>query len=301
MGLKKFFSHYGFISAMAILLAAAVYVRAKSHNETVQHLADALAIAAFLGLTVDPYLKSRLSREIAKNVAPLIFTHGTPTEIAKEILYFRELSLVRKDVELFYKIETLRDNLLVIETEMRYTVLNYFDAAQEFVHLAQILQDKYKDVEASRIVEVGAEGADLLPSTSRGSKKPPYRFVDGAVPLLSSAPPVFKNKVMVKSNQVKQDNRCWWKTREVTDDRDADVVFFPQPIVGLTVRVTSKPRDLAVSVYFGHRRSEDVKAGPSAQDPTEWKLDAAFPPFGSLTVTWEPKSSAKPSTVEPLS
>jgi len=284
MGLKKFFSHYGFISAMAILLAAAVYVRAKSHNETVQHLADALAIAAFLGLTVDPYLKSRLSREIAK-----------------EILYFRELSLVRKDVELFYKIETLRDNLLVIETEMRYTVLNYFDAAQEFVHLAQILQDKYKDVEASRIVEVGAEGADLLPSTSRGSKKPPYRFVDGAVPLLSSAPPVFKNKVMVKSNQVKQDNRCWWKTREVTDDRDADVVFFPQPIVGLTVRVTSKPRDLAVSVYFGHRRSEDVKAGPSAQDPTEWKLDAAFPPFGSLTVTWEPKSSAKPSTVEPLS
>jgi hypothetical protein len=296
MGIKRFFSHYGFITAMAIILAAAVYVRVKNHNETVQHLADALAIAAFLGLTVDPYLKSRLSREIAKDVAPLIFTHGTPGEIAKEILYFREVSLVRRDVELFYKIEILRDNLLVIETEMRYTVLNYADAVQEFVHLAQILQDKYRDVEASRIVEVGAEGADLLPS--RGSKKPPYRFVDGAVPLLSSAPPLFKNKMMVKSNQVRQDNRCWWKTREVTDDRDSDVVFFPQPIVGLTVRVTSKPRDLAVNVYFGHRRSDDVKAGPSAQDPTEWKLDAAFPPFGSLTVTWEPKNFTKPSRKE---
>src|SRR5258705_498565 len=108
---------------MLLLFGVAAYLWAKSDNETVKHITEAMAIAAFLALTVDQYIKERLSREIAEDVAPLIFAHGTPGSIAEEIKYFRGITIVRQNMELNYKIERVDANYLAIETEMQYSVL----------------------------------------------------------------------------------------------------------------------------------------------------------------------------------
>lgn len=285
--LRKLISEHGFNISMLLLFGVAAYSWAKSDNETVKHIMEAMAIAAFLALTVDQYVKERLSREIAKDVAPLIFAYGTPGSIAEEIKYFRGITIVRQNMELNYKIERVDANYLAIETEMQYSVLNYSDTSQEFAHLAQVIADKYGHIEHAQILGAEAQGPDLR-------KKDRYSFPnDGPVPVKrSTTPPVieFKKAVLIRPNRDRVSNRFWWRTREICDCYDSDVVFFPQPVVGLTVRILSMPNDLVVDVFFGHRRSAEVEASPK-QAPTRWFLDAAFPPYGSLTITWQPKKA----------
>jgi hypothetical protein len=279
---SRFVGEYGFSLVMAVVLVAASVTWVKSGNPTVRHVAEAIGVAALLGLTVDPYVKRRLSREIAKDVAPLIFAYGRPGKIADEIEYFRRITCFQQNLVVNYDFEELRDNYIRVLTQMTYEVVNLSDEKEPWVHAPQVLMEKYGDIEPARILGVEAAGEDIefLERYSLREDEIPTERKDDTL--------TFKRTVHVRPNKDRPSNRFWCKVSEPFLRNDHDFVFVTTPAVGVTIRV-HKPPGLLVSVAFGHRNRDRIVITP-AQEPNQWFLDSAFPPWTWATVSWRPSA-----------
>ena len=274
-------------------------------NATTKHVAEVIWLPAFLGLTVDRYLKKVFAEEVARDVGPYLFSYEVPEEIRDEVLYARRITVVRRNMEVDLAFQEMGGGCLKLITTNRYNIVNFSDQKQYVVHHTSVWVNRHPLIGQPDILNVEASGSGLSRTYSLSGQEIP-------VTRNASSPACqFERRVAIASNSTSTANAFLSRTLQFVDDDDEDTLFFPDPLIGIAVRVSEKPADLVVEVLFGHRKRQEVFASPS-QAPTLWRLSAAFLHWGAVSVAWRrnhplvqqespPQESPPPTGEGPLS
>jgi len=104
-------------------------------DEGLPKFGEALLIAVFLAVTVDIYVKTRLTQEVAENVAKYMPGHNLPPEIREELYHIYKLDQYRK-VKMEVTLEKVEDNsdLVFAIMDIRYTQINLTGDFIEHIH-----------------------------------------------------------------------------------------------------------------------------------------------------------------------
>src|SRR5437879_6141776 len=272
------------LGGLVLMLVSTTELWLLYDQPTIRHVSEVLWLAAFLGLTVDRFLKQRFASQVAKNVGPYLFSYEVPEAIRDEVLYARRISLIRQSVEIDLAFKDAGPGALKMITTTRYTLVNFSDQKLKTHHAAAVWQDKFPLRGRADILNVEAVGADL---------KPQYRHGPGQVAVKRSpVPPVcsFAEPIEVEPNSTSRNNYLLVRTLQYVDENDEDCIFFPDPIIGISVRVSEKPDNLEVGVLFGHRKYAEIKSSPK-DEPTLWKFNGAFLHWGAASISWRPRPS----------
>lgn len=250
-------------------------------NESIRHFGLAFGLAGFLGLTVDYYLKLSLAKEIVRETAPYIFTHGMPDELRDELINARDFSLVRRDLLLEF-IFRERGEHLEFETTTSFSLENFAATDQDDIHRAVVVDDKHRSVQQCEILQFQATGADIAGGghSFRHPNVPAIRRTQESEPALKIERPI-----RIRPNSGRVRNAITSKTFAIFGKSDEEIFIFATPIIGLRIQVNEKPSNLRVYVIVPHRLRDRLQPKP-LEDPMSWTLDAGFLPWSAVSVAW---------------
>jgi hypothetical protein len=219
-------------------------------------------------MTLEKVLVRRLTEDVRSGVEAYYLTYGLPKEFGDEVMYVRDVKLVRKDYTVRVRIwdhETEAENVNV-EIQVSYTVINYSTEDQEYHQRMEVDQP---EAGTARIVRISRGGADL--SDERVRESPGSKVND---------------LLHVRPNSKDPHNTFDYVVRKVfARQYGSDVVIMSMPAVNMRLTLEEIPEDLAFDVTIGHRAHRDVKAMPEA-DPRMWRLDKAFFPGAGIGIVW---------------
>ena len=270
------------------------------HDNIIGRIGEAVFIAASISVGVEKFIRKRFAKEVAKDIAPILFAYNAPTELLDEIDHIRRIKYVRRDSKIELRFKKLKENLLVLETSMTFSVENVTGDPQPYMHAIEILEEKYGDIAKNKIIAVSATGNDIDSD---------YTFSHPNVPLepqvepedakgyWASIPVVsFRKTVLVDPNKDNAKNRFHWKVSEVVDESDSSPIYFLEPTIGVNVNVIEAPPNLEVDVLFGHRIQNYEKFPP---DEPNWIFKGAFLSLGSIVVSWKTVGTTGDKTHQP--
>jgi hypothetical protein len=254
-------------------------------KELVRGFGEALFIAGFLALTVDLFVKQRLAREVSQDVLAAALGYHLPIEIREEIREIASFKIIRRDVDVVYRINPYESSneYVWVESELEFDVENLTDSSEPFSHLIwverpfhfagslrQILYAKAVGVEAGQEYELSND--DLVQTEAKDEHAMEWTRIAN-IPARKTA-------------------RYRSHFRQVLPAEHVDTFLLIQPSIGIKVRVyvsqTLPP--LLVSVNFAHRRNDQKETGGG----NTWELNAGFPPHSTVTIEWRKSSAVVP-------
>jgi len=250
---------------------------AVSGIEALRAPGDAFIIAGVLAVTVDRYVKLRLRDEIAHDVFFAALGVDLPEELKEEILAIGECKLVRRGMDITYKL-TPADDLayLCCETRVEFAMENLTNSAQEFTH--------------SVWVSDAIAGAD--------NPKFPILLVKGALPDTGYC--LQHEKISLTDRDHgrewhrtvhipgKSTVKFWTTTQQILPAEFEETFILAQPTIGVTVRIDCPPQ-IHSTVVFHHRLCKE----PDPQPHDTWKVDAAFFPNSIIRTCWSRRTVAE--------
>jgi len=264
-------------------------------NEALRHVGLAFGLAGFFGLTVDYYVKRQLIEEIVQETGPYIFTHGTPEELREVVMRAREVTLVRRDLLLELAFREHGD-YVELETTISYSLENCSAVEQPHTHGALVADDKHPNVMPCGITLLQARGSDIVGGgyVLRGSDVPVQYGTKPGQPAAHAA-----KDIRIKPNVGRVRNDLTARTTAILEKQDEELYFTQIPIIGLTVRVIDKPKQLKVrKVLVSHAPGEIT--GEPIDDPIVWNSSAGLLAWSAVAIAWR-WDPAPPPVVQPSS
>lgn len=237
-------------------------------------LGEALFVASVLGLTVDKYVKLKLSREVSRNVMEATLGHHLPPALHAELESITRYKIVRRNFKIRYTL-TLVDHAMWLDSFVDFEAENMTDEKQTFTHTMWVQKPfGHKDTSIEQL---------LLAKCKTGRKDDDYEYKSNDLQKASSD--VAGNaRLWTKSVgiQPKEVVRFWSRTRQVFPPEHVDLFIFTDPTIGVEVSVTC-PDSHKVEVLMLHRLETQVVATPVQT----WELrNAAFLPNTGVSIEW---------------
>lgn len=232
---------------------------------------DALLIAGLLAVTVDRYVKLRLREDIAHDVFFAALGIHLPDKLKEEILAIGDCRLVRREMQVNYKLTPLTTEPLVLcETEVSFGMENLTHQLQEYTHRVWVgnppagVQHPPQSISFVKAQLPRGDGYEYCGAQILAIEQELGHFWEESVKIPPRATAQF-----------------WSTTRQLLPLEYEDTCILTQPTIGVTVRVEC-PKELEHTVTFGHRLRTATEELPY----NTWRLNAAFFPHSPFRVTW---------------
>jgi hypothetical protein len=256
-------------------------------------IGEAALVAGLLALTVDIYLKRRLTQEITQDVSAYVMSRALPRELQDEVDAFCREHSVRTDLELNYTFSDIEgnENFILMSVLLRFQVVNLTDESQPFDHIAsvQITPNAMANAHEAMVLipEAGArdvfnEDGSSADYTERGNPDL-GKLVDGVYR-------VWRKRVFVPPKGSRKTSFFWSYRRQVLPREFQDTFILTNAAIRPRLQVTC-PDWMDVSATFGHRLKADAF---TSGNPKFWILNAGMPPFSSISIEWRNKGATTP-------
>jgi hypothetical protein len=266
-----------FLTSMAFILAAGVAAVALSDVfQNVPHwlgaIGEAAIVASVLGLTVDPYLKAKLSAEMFDGALRAVVGKGLPRAIQDEMRAIAARDVVREHFEVTFEFTPHDEGHVVVSTLIHFEAKNIAEGRARFEHTLWAQQNPGADSPPAEILRAKASGIEGDPYDLSGAEIVPESVDDGIE---------WRRPVYIPARGV---GRFWGETRQVLPAKWSDTFYFADTSIGCRVRVFA-PKELHVDIIFVHAAKVKTEKAPSRN----WELpDAVFLPHMSFIIRWKP-------------
>jgi len=247
----------------------------------------ALVLAGLLSLTAERILTWHLIQEVARGVEVYYLTYALPASFAEEVRCISHIQSARNDytVRIWFReviedpdlFESDKSDLIRVDVKLSYSIINY-SAKEEVEHRHIVAVDRgIPGFGDNRIVSVAATGSDLKGEEYRNMFRADEKRLR------------FEKQVRIKPNKGSPNNHFESQTSKLMPRRyGSDVVILTDVLDGARVIIEEQADNLDVEVTFGHRALEQVIKVP-AENPNEWRLDAAFLLGQAIYIEWTEK------------
>ena len=292
--------------ALAVLGAGAIfashrYIPAEGWEIThdlVRDVGIAMVISALLALTVDGLVRFRVAKEVAKDVAAILFHDGLHAEVVAELRAIQQQVLYRRNLHVLAVMRKHPTNPEVLRFNITTTweLENHSAETQEFVHTWGISNDKNSETQQARLVRAWGRGDGLTSSYSESNIE--------LSPALPSLDAVWRKPVSILGLDPAGELRVAEMGNEVeflVDLSDQEIVLYKQAVVGLTVVLKTDP-GIDGEVIFLHRNAELFRPVTAFEGPVKVQtyslLHHALLPSSGFTITWKPDQAVGPNLPE---
>lgn len=151
-----------FAAEIALLVVGGVLLSLSGHIggylAWIAPLGEAAVVAGILAMTVDPYLKSKLTAEMFGTTLRAIFGKGLPTEVQTEIRRLGSCTIVRKTFEADYRFTNFDPelNVVTVNTIIRFQASNIGTDREEFMHTLWV-----GDPETGKVVQMKSTDCEI--------------------------------------------------------------------------------------------------------------------------------------------
>lgn len=278
-----------FYLSLLLLAIAAVSFLSLVQNEVVREISKALIVAVVLAATVDTYLKSRLAKEVVREVSPYVMAHTLPSGLQQEVNTICELKAYRTNLLLSYEIEKFEgtDNALRVTCFTKYDMVNMTSEYIPCRHFVWVEKDPENRL-STQIGTIGGEGACQL-------NREPFPKYDGevdSVEIENFAGGLAWKRNLLLPPKDHPPASFWQTTYQVFPLERYEPFVTTVALVGATVRI-SHPDWLEVGVYFEHRLETDYERRKEGNRTVVWDFKHAFLPYSTIAVTWRRKPLEK--------
>lgn len=255
------------------------FVSGEVFGSVVEALGIAFMVAGVLAVTVDQYFRQRTTQAVdrsieavAEGVGPYYIAYGLPEEVAWEVMFLKQIDVLRKEYTVRYEFEhSERRGYLKVRQWLKYSIANYSD--RSITHRYRLAPGG--EPGERRIMWVRGWGGDLGDG-----------FEDDFVDVGGSMEPYTK-EVEIPHNGDNPQNWVEAHLEGEVEINDSDVIFLgPEATLNAEVAIT-KPPDVDVEIVFGHRKNDQALAvGEHGR-----RLNAVLLPFAAIGVEWGEKES----------
>lgn len=249
-------------------------------------IAEALAIAVFLALTVDKFVKEDLAKEIVKDVSPYIAAASLPKGLREEVHNISTINTYRESVDLEFIIEKqLGSENVQVTTTSIFIMQNLLNEAAPF-NLDVVVEKKYSVRNQKHILLVKGENVCLK------SDKSPVAFIEEAGDGdLGYDGALGSTRKYTKHLFIPPNGKSTFTTRIVqmfpAEHADVFVSIYATKRAKITLEC---PTELDVDVLFAHRQSESarISEGFAKQGWRKkmWDFDCAMIPYQPIIYRW---------------
>ena len=246
-------------------------------------LAEALIIAVFLALTVDQYVKRRLTEEVARNVSSFMMVSELPPTLRQEFHELTQIHLYRR-IDVFYKIErrpTVHDvGQIILTGESNSTIFNVRGDNEPYVHYVAVQKPLKKPDGFKSINNVSAHGVLNAEGRIADYEEDAEKAELGRDNVMATHLEWSREVYIPKRGQAD----FFSKTTQILPEEHEETFVGVMPATHTTLRV-DYPSDLVVTVNFGHRLRDQVAATPKGR-PSQWTLAHAMLPYQPIIIEW---------------
>jgi hypothetical protein len=114
-------------------------------NEIIHAIGEALFVAGFLALGVDRYVKTKLVKDVVRDVLPYAIGFGLPKEFSKELRTLFGAGVTRSNMQVIYKLTRVGTNYVKKDVEVEYLLHNNTGRRLDYVHKVSVDQSQFPD------------------------------------------------------------------------------------------------------------------------------------------------------------
>jgi hypothetical protein len=272
-------------------------------NEFFPKLGEALAIAVFLALTVDLFVKKRLADEVVKDVTPFIFGYALPAEIKNE---FREICAINqyRTARIHITLQELQSStephFVDVHAYLDYTLFNLTEDLLFHDHIVQVQQAYKPQTPIQHIISVKASGVRSLDAPSTPNSGDYDKKAEKSGDLGSS---VGDYRVFRKSVHVPPHGSGTFESmvHYILPVDHEETLINVLATVNVEVKV-EYPKDMSVWVVFGHREGSKVKHSSALYRPDTcpvkeevWEFKGTLLPYQPIIIVWRKNPTPSPA------
>jgi hypothetical protein len=258
------------VVAVATLLAI-VYL----HEGVLRSLSEAIFLAAVLTVTVDPFLKKRLQKDVAQDIFHHLLGIDFPVEIrdAFQTALFSEKNY-RKDVDIEAVAQRISINSVVVEVAIRSRVIAVRDGEYEQMFASE-------ESENAEIVQASVTSDSKASNSYNYSKMENSQVPELALKPKKDEPMVFEWKAPKKIPMRKGESlSTYFKFTVKRGINDFFTYNFGSPTIHPCVRIRATA-DLTIHASW----AEQINGN-------EYKYGKVFLPGDHIQIRWKPKLSS---------
>lgn len=259
-------------------------------NVFLQKLGEAFIVASFLAGSVDLYLKSRLAKEVVKDISPFLMAYHIPETLRDEVSEICRIEYYRSNFELSYELSEIpgRPGYLSVKAITSYDVINLVDSYTKYTHYVWVEKSIGLERQIGKVSGAGVFGLDREPSDYIEDGQESATEEPGAV--------VWTKQVLIppKGNPPA---RFWDTSFEILSVERSEPMISMAAVVGARVRV-SNPEWLDVRVSFEHRLGEKCHLRQKNRTLSVWEFEHALLPYSTILVVWQPKEKSPSLTLQ---
>lgn len=247
--------------------------------DTLHVTADALIVAALLGLTVDRYLKTQLMRD----VGAIFIGWALPHEVRNYIREVSQTALVRREHDASYTLELVGEAEVKVTVMITFRVFNYGLKAMDYgVELVQDLsKNPYRDEVACAIST--PDGGDEHWNVDRFRREGGEATADGVVKWVAKTVSLRPQDVLADPDRKPRCTVTWTYSFRARRDDDEWLVF-GTPVLGLRISAKCPPE-----LVF---RCDHGSGETTADGRWVWSFpDQFFASGRCIHVRWSPAKS----------
>jgi hypothetical protein len=253
---------------------------------------EAALVAGVLALTVDLYLKRRLTQEITQDVSAYVMSRALPRELQDEVDSFCREHSVRTELELNYTFTDIEgnDDFILMTVLLHFQVINLTDEFQMFRHVASVQKIPNAPTNAGPEMVIIPEAGAKYVFDAAGS---PADYHDRGNLGNDSADGTYRmwsKQVYIPPKGSRTNAFFWSYRRQVLPKEFQDTFILTNATIRPRLEVRC-PDWMDISATFGHRIDADAF---TSGNPKFWVLNAGMPPFSSISIEWRNKASRPP-------
>jgi hypothetical protein len=250
---------------------------------------EAALVAGLLAVTVDLYLKRRLTEEITEDVSAYVMSRALPRLLQDEVDSFCREHSVRTELDLNYTFsEVLGDPAYILMTVLfRFQVMNLTDESQPFEHIASVQKVRNFAGEPMILIpEVGGRYVD----DENGTPADYHEEGDLGTDSKDGAYRIWRKTVWIPPKGSGTQAFFWSYRRQVLPREFQDTFILTNAAIRPRLEVHC-PEWMEINATFGHRlRADEFTSG----NPKFWVLNGGMPPYSSISIEWRNKGRQTP-------
>jgi hypothetical protein len=268
------------VLAAVLLVAPQIVAVPEIVEKLMEGLGDAFIIAVVLALTVDTYVKERLTEEVARNVSKFLPFRQFPSSLTNEFDQIAELHHYRRDLKLKHTIVRVPKDRIRLTTELTFTMCNLGNSKMEFDH-SLIVQKAYGTLaevqstihfaKATGVVDKGGVPCDYEYKGPLGAENKLGTHIvwETSVYIPAKSQAVFHSK----SSQIVPD-----------EGEDVFCGFYPTSDAEVEAEY---PEDIKPSVGVGHRLRDKLEPWKKEDDTSNtWTINFGLLPYQPIFLQW---------------
>jgi hypothetical protein len=276
-----------FVLCLILMIAigfAFMYEGHETHSEFCKAVGDALVIAGFLGIFIDPFVKRRLVKESIRSVDKLLIGYGLPPELQDRIKDIMRTRVVRKPMRIEHRLTPVNNKQVKVQTIVKYWLENISNEPHEFQQRIYVEKEKQPDITLLRCV---LDDKTITYCLDKEKLQQEGLLIDDGIRLNG-----YGKKVSIQPSRGKKDRlyQFYAEYSQILPEDHTDSFNLVLPDVKtIHVIITAEyPRE---DFVFG-TTLEKVDGTGDPDEKERWEAQRAFFPNEHITVWWQPKATA---------